>query len=140
MGRQQCSSRVALRTTFGRCNEGRSTPPAARAEQAQTGAFRHETVRNRPNRPMHLRVKTLTRRVFGLDVHPTASIDELKAQLAQETGIPLAGQRLVYKGEVLQSGCVQVAQATPDVRPRRGTRGVCPRRAAICLTQLHFRA
>jgi len=69
---------------------------------------------------MRLRVKTLTRRVFGLDVHPTASIDELKARLTQETGIPLAGQKLVYKGEVLQSGSVQVRQAAPDVaRARR---------------------
>ena len=56
---------------------------------------------------MRLRVKTLTRRTFGLDVHPSASIDELKARLTQETGIPLAGQKLVYKGEVLQDGCVQ---------------------------------
>ena len=85
---------------------------------------------------MRLRVKTLTRRTFGLvslqracarlcvarqsltltliqrflapqDVNPTASIDELKARLTQETGISLAGQRLVYKGEVLHSGCVQ---------------------------------
>jgi hypothetical protein len=56
---------------------------------------------------MRLRVKTLTRRTFGLDVSPSASIDELKARLTQETGIPLAGQKLVYKGEVLHSGCVQ---------------------------------
>ena len=56
---------------------------------------------------MRLRVKTLTRRTFGLDVPPSASIDELKARLTQETGIPLAGQKLVYKGEVLHSGCVQ---------------------------------
>ena len=52
---------------------------------------------------MRVRVKTLTRRTFGLDVHPSASIDELKARVTQETGIPLAGQRLVYKGEVLQT-------------------------------------
>ena len=52
---------------------------------------------------MRVRVKTLTRRTFGLDVHPSASIDELKARVTQETGIPLAGQRLVYKGEVQQN-------------------------------------
>ena len=57
---------------------------------------------------MRLRVKTLTRRVFALDVHPSEAIDELKARLTQETGIPLAGQKLVYKGEVLAGGCVQV--------------------------------
>jgi hypothetical protein len=32
---------------------------------------------------MRIRVKTLTRRTFGLDVHPSASIDELKAILTQ---------------------------------------------------------
>ena len=57
---------------------------------------------------MRLRVKTLTRRVFALDVHPSEAIDELKTRLTQETGIPLAGQKLVYKGEVLDGGCVQV--------------------------------
>ena len=58
---------------------------------------------------MRVRVKTLTRRTFGMDVHPSASIEELKARVTQETGIPLTGQRLVYKGEVLDGGCVQVS-------------------------------
>jgi len=32
---------------------------------------------------MRLRVKTLTRRTFGIDVHPCASIEEVKARLTQ---------------------------------------------------------
>jgi len=63
---------------------------------------------------MRVRVKTLTRRTFGIDVHPTASIEELKVRLAQETGIPLSGQKLVYKGEVLHSGCVNKLIAEDD--------------------------
>lgn len=148
---------------------------------------------------MRIRVKTLMRRTFGLDVHPSASIDEVKAILTQattplpcpqassphdptllgvlsrptilgqilpaslapgtpgpqphflpfgklqpwvsleahvwqndccslsraldpdslsvrdqETGIPLAGQRLVYKGEVLGSGSVSECGVNDD--------------------------
>ena len=37
---------------------------------------------------------------------PSASVDELKARLSQDTGIPLGGQRLVFKGQELVAGTV----------------------------------
>ena len=56
---------------------------------------------------MRIRIKTLTRHTFVINVPQNISIDELKARLTQETGIPLQGQRLIYKGEELGSGSIE---------------------------------
>jgi hypothetical protein len=53
---------------------------------------------------MRLRVLTLTKHSIFLNVDPSTSIDELKARLTQDTGIPLNGQRLVFKGQELLAG------------------------------------
>jgi hypothetical protein len=55
---------------------------------------------------MRVRILTLTKHSVFLNVDPSASVDELKARLSQDTGIPLAGQRLVFKGQELVTGTV----------------------------------
>ncbi len=55
---------------------------------------------------MRVRILTLTKHSVFLNVDSSASVDELKARLSQDTGIPLAGQRLVFKGQELLTGTV----------------------------------
>ena len=55
---------------------------------------------------MRVRILTLTKHSVFLNVDPSASVDELKARLSQDTGIPLIGQRLVFKGQELVTGSV----------------------------------
>ena len=56
---------------------------------------------------MRLRVLTLTKHSVFLNVDPSMLIDEVKARLTQDTGIPLNGQRLVFKGQELILGSVE---------------------------------
>jgi hypothetical protein len=55
---------------------------------------------------MRIRIVTLTKHSVFLNIDPSASVDELKARLSQDTGIPLTGMRLVFKGQELVAGNV----------------------------------
>ena len=56
---------------------------------------------------MRVRILTLTKHSVFLNIDPSASIEELKARLTQDTGIPLSGQRLVFKGQELLAGSIE---------------------------------
>ena len=45
--------------------------------------------------PMSIFVKTLTRKVFELKVHPSDTIDDVKLKLQAAAGIPADQQRMV---------------------------------------------
>jgi hypothetical protein len=47
-------------------------------------------------------VKTLTGKQISLTVHVNDAVDELKALIEEMEGIPMAQQRLVYEGVMLQ--------------------------------------
>ena len=81
---------------------------------------------------MRIRVKTLMRRTFGLDVHPSASIDEVKAILTQvTTPLPCPKGLLSHNpslrgvlarptilGHILPVRPCSLAPGTPDHQPR----------------------
>jgi ubiquitin C len=49
-------------------------------------------------------VRSLVGRSFALEVEPTDRIEDLKAKIQEQTGIPTESQRLIFKGRRLQEG------------------------------------
>ncbi|KJE92165.1 ubiquitin-carboxyl extension [Capsaspora owczarzaki ATCC 30864] len=53
---------------------------------------------------MYIFVKTLTGKTISLDVEPTATIDAVKAQVAEREGIEAEAQLLIFGGKPLTNG------------------------------------
>jgi ubiquitin len=52
---------------------------------------------------MHLFVKTLTGKTITLEVEPDDLIESVKSKLQDKEGVPLDQQKLIFKGNELQS-------------------------------------
>ena len=60
---------------------------------------------------------------FPVDIEPPQSIKELKEAVADKSGVPVADQRLIYKGQVLKDErTVESYGAGHSVRTRAGLR------------------
>ena len=51
---------------------------------------------------MRIFLKTLTGNTIPLDVNPTDTVDQMKAQVQEKEGIPPDQQRLVFKSKPLE--------------------------------------
>ena len=81
------------------------------ASARKTGESSHKRASHKPlqasvstARPMKIDVKTLTGRLLKLEVEPTDTIEDLKAQIYAEERIPPDQQRLVFEGRWLEEG------------------------------------
>ncbi|KAJ0398917.1 hypothetical protein P43SY_005275 [Pythium insidiosum] len=72
-----------------------ATPEAAPAAAAAEASA--------PPQRITLKVRTLDQRTYSISIATDASVPELKAVVAEETGVVLPRQRLIFRGKVLKN-------------------------------------
>ncbi|GLD91793.1 hypothetical protein PINS_up000326 [Pythium insidiosum] len=79
-----------------------STAAAGGSAVASTAPDAASDSGSQPQR-ISLKVRTLDQRTYSVTISTDASVPELKAVVAEETGVVLARQRLIFRGKVLKN-------------------------------------